>query len=255
MKHVIEKNDKKEYIVIKKEKLVNLFFGGILVLLALFVVFVMTFNIRSIFNKVNADGIDSSLIAYKDDSNLNIIYPYPGGNWVEGTLDTSGIESVVSESMGEDNIFDIDSDVLKEEVLSSICFNEEGLGGYRQFMSFTFRPSVEVKDNTEFLSLCEESFKRDIENSGDYVSYNLVSGTLDDKGGVLMKLQLVENVTTKDEDGNEEQKEEVMYYTQYIKDLGVNTAIVTFGSIAEDNTVDIYLSYFLNNIVSTLSLH
>lgn len=253
--HVERKKDSKEYIMIKKETLVNVIFAGIFTLLALFVAFAMYTNIMSAVNKSNEAGLDSSLIAYKDDTFLNVIYPYPGGNWVEGTLDTSGIEEVVNESMGEDAIFDINSDVLTEEVISSICFNDEGLEGYRQFMSFTFRPTVETKNDTEFLSYCEESFKKDIENSGDYVSYNLVSSSMDGTGGVLMKLELVEKITTRDEEGNDKESEEIMYYTQYIKNIGVNTAIVTFGSIAEDSTVDAYLSYFLNNIVSTLSLH
>lgn len=243
--------ENKDYIIIHKETVINYFFMSILAIAAVIFIVLLVKSVYSMSVKDNK-LIDSNLVAYYNDEFLNITYPIPGGNWVMGELDTSGIEEVTKKSSGEDNYFSLDDDVLSEEVLSIICFNNEGVEGYRQFMSFSFRPSVDYSGE-EFIDYCVESFKRDIENSGDYKNYELISTSMDEYEGVLLKLILTETVSVEQDDGTTKESDEELYYTQYIKKVGKNMGIVTFGSIAEDNTVDVYLKYFLNNIITEKS--
>ena len=76
---------------------------------------------------------------------------------------------------------------------------------------------------------------------------------MDEYNGVLMKLRLTETISSKNEDGTTSEMDADLYYTQYIRNFDSNMGIITFGSIAEDNTVDIYLKYFLNNIITEKS--
>lgn len=249
MSNNIENND--DYIVIRKETIVNYFFSSLLIIAFIVFMILMVKSVVAMKNS-NENELNSDLISYYFDDYLNITYPIPGGSWVMAETDTSGIEEVTKESAGSDNYFDFSEDSLTEEVLSNICFDEEGTEGYRQFMSFSFRPSVEYEDD-ELLQYCIDSFKRDIENSGDYKSYELVSAKMDEYNGVLMKLRLTETISSKNEDGTTSEMDADLYYTQYIRNFDSNMGIITFGSIAEDNTVDIYLKYFLNNIITEKS--
>lgn len=240
-----ENNKKEDYIVIDKKKIENYFFVSVLVIaLIIFLVFLVKgFTSMTVESD---DHLHNELISYYNDENLNVYYPIPGGDWVMGQVEDEGVVDVLKESAGDDNYFDINTDVLTSEILSTIFFNEEGLEGYRQFMSFTFKPLADYK-NDEYLDYCIASFEKDLKNSGDgtYKDYKLISAVEDENGGVLLKAILVEEVKSDTENVEDDMS---LYYTQYIQSIGKNMVTVTFGSIAEDNTVDKYLKYFLNNI-------
>lgn len=238
----------KDYIVIKKETVIDWFFISVFILGCILFVILMG---RSIYYMANpySGGLNGDLISYYHDDFLGLTLPIPGGNWQIAEIDTEDIERVVAESAGEDEYFDFDTDPLKEEVLSLACFNQEGTEGYRQFMSFTFKPSPEFVSEDEYIEYCQESFKHDIENSGDFDSFEIISVAMDSYKGVLMKMKCVDTVEEELALGGVRTFDDVLYYTQYIRDYGVNMGTVTFGSIMEDNTVDIYLKYFLNNMI------
>lgn len=238
-------NKKDDYIVIDKKKIENYFFVSVLVIaLIVFLVFLGKGFVNMTVE--SDDHLHSELISYYNDENLNVYYPIPGGNWVMGQIEDEDVVDVVKESAGDDSYFDINTDSLTSEILSTIFFNEEGLEGYRQFMSFTFKPLADYEEG-EYLDYCVASFERDLKNSGDgtYKDYAFVSAEEDENGGVLLKAILTEEVISTDENTESEMS---LYYTQYIQHIGKNMVTVTFGSIAEDNTVDKYLRYFLNNI-------
>ena len=68
------------------------------------------------------ESIDMDLVSYYKDDFLNITYGIPGGDWGMAQIeDTTGIENVCLASAGEDGVFDIKSDILAEEVISSVC--------------------------------------------------------------------------------------------------------------------------------------
>ena len=236
-----ENNKKEDYIVIDKKKIENYFFVSVLVIaLIIFLVFLVKgFTSMTVESD---DHLHNELISYYNDENLNVYYPIPGGDWVMGQVEDEDVVDVLKESSGEDNYFDINTDVLTSEILSTIFFNEEGLEGYRQFMSFTFKPLAD-----EYLDYCIASFERDLKNSGDgtYKDYQLLSAVEDENNGVMLKAILTEEVKSEADDIDGEFP---LYYTQYVQRIGKNIATVTFGSIAEDDTVDKYLKYFLNNI-------
>ena len=67
----------------------------------------------------------------------------------------------------------------------------------------------------------------------------------------MMKMRVNQKVDGETE-GTTEDKE--TYYTQYVKRIGKNIGVITYGSLMEDNTVDKYLQYFLNNVRTEKSL-
>ena len=240
------------YIILNKQKIIDYFFYVVLCVGVLF--FLFTF-IRGALNINSNSGIRSELISYYHDDYLNIQYPIPGGNWVMAELDLTGVDEVIKESYGEDKFFNISDDSLSEELLSLVCFNESGVEGYRQFMSFTFKPDNEnnYSNDDEFIDYCVASLQRDLDNSetnGEPADTTLLSAVMDDTGGVLVKMLVQESFTTENDDGTTTSYTEPVYYTQYITDLGANLGTVIFGSITEDNTVDQYLQYFMNNIIA-----
>jgi hypothetical protein len=248
-------NKNGDYIVIHKETVVNYFFMSVLgISFALFIVMLLSSGYKMLSNK---QGIDYNLIAsYKDDY-LNVHYPIPGGDWVMAEVDTTEISETINASMGEDEYFSIDDDKLTEEVLSLICFTETGSeseeAGYRQFMSFTFMPNEGYKDES-LLKFATAYFEESMKNSGDYKSQTLTSSSLDEFGGVMLKMEVVQEVESEKADGTVEKTDMKTYYTQYVQVVGENIATATYGCLTEDNSVDIYMQYFLNNIVTEKSL-
>ena len=247
---------KGEYIVIHKETFVNYFFVSVLVIaLGLFVALLVSGITKTAIQ--NSKVIDTNLISYYQDDLLNIHYPIPGGSWSFVEFDKSEIEATIKESMGDDNYFSMDDDVLTKEVISMLGVNEtnpgttesgeslENVGGIREFMSFTFMPDMGYKDE-EFIEYCKALFEKSIEESGNIDNYNLFSTEQDEYNGVLMKM-LVMQVT---DDGSFEET----YYTQYVKPIGKNIGIITYGSLINDETVDPYLQFFLNNVLTEKSL-
>lgn len=240
------------YIMLNTQKLVDYFFYvvlciGVLVFLILLIRGALNINVNS--------GIRSELLSYYHDDYLNIQYPIPGGDWVMAELDMTGVDEVIEESSGEDKFFNIGEDSLSEELLSLICFNESGVEGYRQFMSFTFKPNDKsnYSNDDEFIDYCVASLQRDLDNSetdGEPADTTLLSAVMDDTGGVLVKMLVNETFVEESEDGSTVEYTEPVFYTQYIMDLGANLGTVIFGSITEDNTVDQYLQFFMNNIVA-----
>ena len=69
-----------------------------------------------------------------------------------------------------------------------------------------------------------------------------------------MKAKIVQTVMIDGEDGEKVESDEATYYTQYVKRIGKNIGTVTYGCIIEDNTVDMYLQYFLGSLVTEKSL-
>ena len=244
-------NKNGDYIVIHKETVSNYFFMSVLAIA--FAVFLVMLG-NSAFNMVNnKPTLNPDLItSYKDD-HLNIYYPIPGADWVMAEVDTTEISATVNESMGEDEYFSLEDDKLTKEVLSSICFTGAGEGedsGFRQFMSFTFMPNSGYPDG-ELLDFAISYFEKTMADSGTYVSQTITDSYLDENGGVMMKMEVVQAV--EDEETSKETNM-TTYYTQYVKVVGENLATVTHGSIFEDDSVDMYLQYFLNNITTEKSL-
>ena len=236
------------YIIIHKETMINYFFTGVLVLaFGVFIAMLITGIINMKIQDENA--IDTSIIAYNQDDLLNITYPVPGGSWTFVDVDTTELSETVAASMGEDKYFSIDDDVLTEEVMSYLGVNQ-GVTGFREFMSFTFMPDVEYNGD-EFVAFCESVFEKNIQESGSYESYELYDTQQDKYMGVMMKMRVNQKVDGETE-GTTEEKE--TYYTQYVKRIGKNIGVITYGSLIEDNTVDKYLQYFLNNIRTEKSL-
>lgn len=244
---------KGEYIVIHKETLVNYFFVSVLVIaLGLFITLFISGLSKMIAqsNKI----INTDLITYYQDDLLNIHYPIPGGNWALVEFDTTEIEETVNESAGDDNYFSIEDDALTKEVISMLGVNEtnssttesgDEVGGIREFMSFTFMPDMGYTGD-EFIEYSKSLFEKTIEESGEIDNFNLYYAEKDEYEGILMKM-LVYQAT--DEGTMEE-----TYYTQYVKRIGKNIGTITYGSLIEDETVDPYLQFFLNNIVTEKSL-
>ena len=244
---------KGEYIVIHKETFVNYFFVSVLVIaLGLFIALLVSGVIKTIAQ--NSKVIDTNLIQYYEDELLNIHYPVPGGSWSFVEFDKSEIEDTIKESMGEDEYFSIDDDVLTKEVISMLGVNEtlsdsaessDNVGGIREFMSFTFMPDMGYTGD-EFIEYSKALFEKSIEESGNIDNYDLYFTEKDEYQGVLMKM-LVMQVT---DSGSLEET----YYTQYIKKIGKNIGVITYGSLINDETVDPYLQFFLNNVLTEKSL-
>lgn len=237
-----------EYIVIHKETLVNYFFISVLLIALIIFLLLLFLSISRMFSSSNS-GLNEDLISYFNDENLNITYPIPGGNWVLVNVEDTEAKETVEASWGSDNYFSIDDDTLTEEVLSLLTINESSDTGFREFMTFTFMPDVAYQ-NEEFVSFCEEVFKKNIENSGTYDSFDIYSSIVDEYSGVLLKAKITQ--TIENEDGTSIQED--TYYNQYIKRIGKNIGTITYGSLIEDDTVDKYLQYFFNNIYTEKGL-
>lgn len=237
------------YIILHKETLVNYFFTSVLVLafgvfIAMLITGILNMNIQ------DKNSIDGSIISYHQDEFLNIHYPVPGGSWTYVEIDTTELSETVAASAGDDKYFSIDDDTLTEEVMSFLGVNQ-GVDGFREFMSFTFMPDVEYKDE-KFTAFCKSSFEQNIEASGSFTRYEFLDSDVDKYGGVLMKMRVYQNVN--DEKSESGVREEETYYTQYMRRIGKNIGVITYGSLMEDDTVDKYLQYFLNNVISEKSL-
>ena len=113
---ILNKENRDDYIVISKEKMVNYFFTSILALALVVFIVLMGKAIIVGFNSSSDDlveNIDMDLVSYYKDDFLNITYGIPGGNWGMAEIeDTSGIENVCIASAGEDGVFDIKEDTL-----------------------------------------------------------------------------------------------------------------------------------------------
>lgn len=251
----MKNENRDDYIVISKEKLVSYFFTSILALAM--VVFLILMG-KAIITGINTDSddllesIDMELVSYYKDDFLNITYGIPGGNWGMAEIeDKSGIQDVCAASAGEDGIFDIKTDVLAEEVISSVCLlsGTEGGQDFHQFMSFTFRPTTDLTGD-DFVQYCKKSFERDMreaEGSNLEGKFEITETKVVDDNSVLLKMICYETVE-REENGKTISEEYPTYYTQYIRKVGKNIAIATFGSINEDNTVDNYMIFFLRSI-------
>jgi len=248
-----------DYIVINKRKLEDYFFTSILCLAVLLFIVFMVKGMINIKNQ--PEGINPDLVSYYQDNNLNIMYPIPGGDWVMAQYDeeyTAFADEVINASKGEDSIFDIHTDMLSEEMVSLSCFVDDGVEGYRQYMTFSFKQNTGYNEEN-FKEYCEGSLKRDImgETEGDgepYKNYKLISSAIDENGGALLKSVVTVEREITNEDGTTLKEDFDLYHTQYAIVVGENIASVTFGSIYEDNTVDEYLVFFLNNIKNVNSL-
>lgn len=252
---MVKGNKDTEYVVIKKSTLENIFFITLLCVFLIIFVFTLIrgftgFSLINIITGRNNNMVNLNNIGYFEDVYLNVRYPCPGGNWglaeIEDYTDT--LEAVIT-SMGSDGLYDFTRDALSEEILSSMFFNDIGKEGYRQFISYTFKPDPGY-DSSLFLDYCQASFYNDMENTEGYEDYELLSAELDSSGGALMKMKMT--MIMEYEDGESETIP--IYYTQYIKDLGVNFITCTFGSTYQDNDMDVYLQFFCNNVVSDTSI-
>lgn len=237
--------NKEDYFVINKKQLVDNFFVGVLILGLIVFLFLLG---KGIYGSLTGQTgkLNPDLISYYADEYLNITYPVPGGSWGQGEIDKTGLAEIISASSGDDGLFQIGKDTLTEEIISSIFFLEDGEDGFRQFMSFSFKPVQNTVTKEDFLKYCIDSFNRDIENSGDYVDFTITESYVDDLGGALLRGVLTEEYTP---EGSEESQTLKSYYTQYILPLGANIGTVTYGSLIEDNTADEYMRYYLNNII------
>lgn len=250
MKNKVEKKQLEnngEYIVIHKETLINYIFITILVIALVMFLSLLFLSVSRMFGN-SSNGINAEIIDFYTDEHLNITYPIPGGNWSLVEVENDELEKTVQASWGDDNYFSIDDDTLTEEVLSLFTVNEATDSSFREFMSFTFMPNVSYED-ADFISFCEASFKKNIEDSGEYDNYELYETVSDEYGGVMMKATITQTVETDNGPVTDN-----TYYTQYIKRIGANIGVITYGSLIEDDTVDKYLQYFFNNVISEKSL-
>ena len=250
IKKAIDVDD--NFIVINKQSVIDYFFTSVLVIAV--ALFLVLFGMGAVkMAATPSASIDSSRISYFEDEFLNITYPIPGGEeWAIASIDTTELSETTDASKGADNYFSIDDDALTEEVLSCVCFNA-GETGYREFMSYTFKPDVSYQDD-EFIAFCEDSFKENIEDSGSYTSYELTGTTVDDSGGIMLTMKVSQVVKDEDDSGNVIERDMETFYTQYVKRIGENIATITYGSLIEDETVQPYLKHFLGNIVTEKSL-
>ena len=260
-------NNKDDYIVINKRELEDKAFLAIFILFVVLMGILMVKGFINMRYEISKEGleINPDKISFYRDDNLNVLYNVPGDTWVMAELgeehndsdeEELSIETIISTSKGEDGIFDIETDILSGEILSSIYFNQQGVEGFRQFMSYTFKPDMGYNED-EFVEYCKASFERDVttlNGSSDSVNFTLIDTVINDKDSVMLKCYVTTKILQEQESNEETEEVELeyedfnLYYTQYIRRIGVNLITITFGSINEDSTVDVYLKYFANNI-------
>lgn len=241
-----------------RDVVLNVIFGSALVGAVLLMIFFTVSNLSRAVSDAFAD-IDLDLLAHYTDEDLNCTFYIPGTTWEMAEMDRTELQETVKSSMGDDEEFSLRLDPLKEEVLALLCFNEVGdsEGGYRQFLTFSFRGMpAEVnpgqfgaynggstEDYQVWLDYCKASFENDMMvtgNTAEILDMQMLSGNY----GVLMHTVVNEVVTS--EDGSS--TTEPLYYTQFIYPIGsTNIGIATFGSIYEDTSIDNYLAYMLSH--------
>ena len=279
-----EKN-RDDFIVIDKRKLEDKFFLSLFILVVIIFSIIMIRGVTNVREKVGTDmmELNPEKMAQYSDSNLNIIYAVPGDTWglaytseskLESDLDVDvpegnsevtaeveglTVEEIMSASRGDDGIFDIVNDSLSAEILSSMYVNQTVGQENKQFMSFTFRPDMGYNED-DFLEYCKASFERDLtqlNSSGEEVKFKLVDTDYKDKDSIMLKGIVTRKVYSEAKSEGEEVKlvDFDLHYTQYIKRIGKNLMIITFGSINEDNSVDVYLNYFANSVINKNSMN
>lgn len=273
------------FIVIDKRKVEDKIFLSLFILVIIIFGIVMIRGITNVSDNVGVESLElnPNKITSYNDSNLNIVYQVPGDTWGLAYTSTSEIQSdleadipegstevekeevttltteeIMSASRGEDGIFDINTDMLSAEILSSMYVNQTVGEENKQFMSFTFRPDMGYNDG-EFLEYCKASFERDLtelNNASEEVKFKLVETDSKDKDSVMLKSIVTQKVYSEAESEGDEVEliDFDLYYTQYIKRIGKNLMIITFGSINEDNSVDVYLNYFANSVINLNSI-
>ena len=92
-----------------------------------------------------------------------------------------------------------------------------------------------------------------MKEAGELESYTLTNTTVDEYGGVIMDMTVIQNVIEENEDGTKIETPVTTYYVQYVKKIGKNIGCITYGSIIDDETVKPYLQFFLNNVVTEKS--
>lgn len=279
-----EKN-RDDFIVIDKRKLEDKFFLSLFILVVIIFSIIMIRGVTNVREKVGTDmmELNPEKMAQYSDSNLNIIYAVPGDTWglaytsesdLESDLDvdvpegstevsteTMGltVEEIMSASRGDDGIFDIVTDALSAEILSSMYVNQTVGQENKQFMSFTFRPDMGYNEG-DFLEYCKASFERDLtqlNSASEELKFKLVDTDYKDKDSIMLKGIVTRKVYSEAKSEGEEVKlvDFDLHYTQYIKRIGKNLMIITFGSINEDNSVDVYLNYFANSVINKNSMN
>ena len=279
-----EKN-RDDFIVIDKRKLEDKFFRSLFILVVIIFSIIMIRGVTNVREKVGTDmmELNPEKMAQYSDSNLNIIYAVPGDTWglaytseskLESDLDVDvpegnsevtaeveglTVEEIMSASRGDDGIFDIVNDSLSAEILSSMYVNQTVGQENKQFMSFTFRPDMGYNED-DFLEYCKASFERDLtqlNSSGEEIKFKLVDTDYKDKDSIMLKGIVTRKVYSEAKSEGEEVKlvDFDLHYTQYIKRIGKNLMIITFGSINEDNSVDVYLNYFANSVINKNSMN
>lgn len=279
-----EKN-RDDFIVIDKRKLEDKFFLSLFILVVIIFSIIMIRGVTNVREKVGTDmmELNPEKMAQYSDSNLNIIYAVPGDTWglaytseskLESDLDVDvpegnsevtaeveglTVEEIMSASRGDDGIFDIVNDSLSAEILSSMYVNQTVGQENKQFMSFTFRPDMGYNED-DFLEYCKASFERDLtqlNSSGEELKFKLVDTDYKDKDSIMLKGIVTRKVYSEAKSEGEEVKlvDFDLHYTQYIKRIGKNLMIITFGSINEDNSVDVYLNYFANSVINKNSMN
>ena len=279
-----EKN-RDDFIVIDKRKLEDKFFLSLFILVVIIFSIIMIRGVTNVREKVGTDmmELNPEKMAQYSDSNLNIIYAVPGDTWglaytseskLESDLDVDvpegnsevtaeveglTVEEIMSASRGDDGIFDIVNDSLSAEILSSMYVNQTVGQENKQFMSFTFRPDMGYNEG-DFLEYCKASFERDLtqlNSASEELKFKLVDTDYKDKDSIMLKGIVTRKVYSEAKSEGEEVKlvDFDLHYTQYIKRIGKNLMIITFGSINEDNSVDVYLNYFANSVINKNSMN
>ena len=279
-----EKN-RDDFIVIDKRKIEDKIFLSLFILVIIVFCIVMIRGVTNVRDKVEIDmmELNPEKMAQYSDSNLNIIYAVPGDTWglaytsesdLESDLDVDApegstevstevegltVEEIMSASRGDDGIFDIVTDALSAEILSSMYVNQTVGQENKQFMSFTFRPDMGYNEG-DFLEYCKASFERDLtqlNSASEELKFKLVDTDYKDKDSIMLKGIVTRKVYSEAKSEGEEVKlvDFDLHYTQYIKRIGKNLMIITFGSINEDDSVDVYLNYFANSVINKNSMN
>lgn len=270
-------NNKDDYIVINKRELEDNVFLMIFIIFVLLMSILMIkgfINMRAELIKESLDINPDKIASYRDD-NLNILYSIPGDTWVIAQLeeiqDNSdeenelSVKNIIENSKGDDGIFDIETDLLSGEILSSIYFNQQGIEGFKQFMSYTFKPDMGYSED-KFVEYCQASFERDVTilngdstnidilEKSDDVQFTLLDTVEYDRDSIMLKCYVTTKILKEEENSNETEEVKYedfdLYYTQFIKRIGTNLLTITFGSINEDSSVDTYLKYFANSVIN-----